>query len=329
MKRRDLLKLPAVVALSIFAIHSSASTAVAQDYPSKPIRFLVPFPPGGGTDLMSRALAQRITEQAKWSFVLDNKPGAGGSIGVEQAARAAPDGYTIVMGQTSNLALNPTLNPKLPYDPVKDLRPVSLVASGPLMLVASSGWRLADLNALIADAKANPGKVLFGSPGNGTTGHLGGELFKVRAGIDMQHIPYRGASQALTDVLGGRLDLYVSTIPAALGQIKGGKLKGIAVMGLDRLPDLPAVPTVHETVAPGFEVTNWYGVLVPAATPQPIIDRLAAEVVKALASDEVRAKLAGEGVAPRSSTPEAFGAHIKAEIAKWAPVIKASGVTME
>ena len=249
--------------------------------------------------------------------------------GIEQAARAAPDGYTIVMGQTSNLALNTTLNPKLAYDPLRDLQPVSMVASGPLMLVAASGWRLRDLSALLADAKANPGKVMFGSPGNGTLGHLGGELFKARAGIELQHVPYRGASPALIDVLGGRLDLYVSTVPAALGQIRGGKLKGVAVMGLQRHPDLPDVPTVAEAVSPGFEVSNWYGVLVPAATPASIVAQLNAEVVKALDSAEVRDKLAAEGVAPRSSTPDAMAVHIKAEIAKWAPVIKASGVTLE
>ena len=303
--------------------------ARAQEYPAKPIRFVIPFPPGGGTDILSRALAQRITEQSKWTFLLDNKPGAGGSIGIEQAARAAPDGYTIVMGQTSNLALNTTLNPKLAYDPLRDLQPVSMVASGPLMLVAASGWRLRDLSALLADAKADPGKVMFGSPGNGTLGHLGGELFKARAGIELQHVPYRGASPALIDVLGGRLDLYVSTVPAALGQIRGGKLKGVAVMGLQRHPDLPDVPTVAEAVSPGFEVSNWYGVLVPAATPASIVAQLNAEVVKALDSAEVRDKLAAEGVAPRSSTPDAMAVHIKAEIAKWAPVIKASGVTLE
>ena len=318
----------AIAALAGTPMLFSAS-AVAQEYPTKPIRMIIPFPPGGGTDILSRALAQRITEQTKWSIVLENKPGAGGSIGVEQAARAAADGYTMVMGQTSNLALNPTLNAKLTYDPIKDLKPVSMVASGPLMLVASTQWRIADLKGLIADAKANPGKVMFGSPGNGTLGHLGGELFKARAGVDLQHIPYRGAAQALTDVMGGRLDLYVSTIPAALGQIKGGKLKGVGVMGPQRHPDMPNVPTVSETIGSPVDVANWYGVLVPAATPQAIVNRLSAEVVKALASDSVKAKLAAEGVTPLSSTPDAFAAHIKAEIAKWAPIIKATGVKME
>ena len=325
LARTPMRILPAVLLLA----SGAALPAHAQDYPAKPIRFVIPFPPGGGTDILSRAVAQRITEQSKWTFLLDNKPGAGGSIGVEQAARAAPDGYTIVMGQTSNLAVNPTLNPKLAYDPLRDLQPVSMVASGPLMLVASSGWRLRDLAALLADAKTSPGKVMFGSPGNGTVGHLGGELFKARAGIDLQHVPYRGAAPALIDVFGGRLDLYVSTVPAALGQIRGGKLKGVAVMGLERHPDLPDVPTVAEAVSPGFEVTNWYGVLVPAATPPAIVERLRVEVVKALDSAEVRDKLAAEGVSPKSSTPEAMAAHIKAEIAKWAPVIKASGVTLE
>ena len=308
---------------------AGALEAAAQDYPVKPIRFIIPFPPGGGTDLMSRVLAQRISEQTRWTFLLDNKPGAGGSIGVEQAARAAPDGYTIVMGQTSNLALNPTLNPKLAYDPEKDLQPVSMVASGPLMLVGSAGGRIGSLTMLVVEAKANPGRILFGSPGNGTLGHLGGELFNRSAGVKLEHIPYRGAAQALTDVLGGRLDLYVSTVPAALGQIKGGKLRGIAVMGLERQADLPEVPTVAETISPGFEVANWYGVLVPAATPAAIVARIGSQVRAALESVEVRGKFAAEGVAARSSTAEAFAAHIKAEVAKWGPIIKASGVKLE
>lgn len=326
--RRMINETTAVAAAALASIGLAAPLG-AQDYPSKPIRFVIPFPPGGGTDILSRAIAQRVSEETRWTFLLDNKPGAGGSIGVEIAARAAPDGYTIVMGQTSNLALNPTLMPKLGYDPLKDLRPVSLVASGPLMLVASSAWRLKDLDHLVAEAKAKPGSVMFGSPGNGTLGHLAGELFKARAGVDIAHVPYRGAAQALTDVLGGRLDLYVSTIPAALGQIKGGKLKGVAVMGLARHPDLADVTTVAERVSPGFEVNNWYGVLVPAGTPAPVVARLSAAIVKAIDSAEVRAKLAAEGVSPASSTAEAFAAHIKSEIEKWSPIIKAAGVKME
>ena len=306
-----------------------AGQAHAQDYPTKPIRFIIPFPPGGGTDLMSRVLAARVTEQTRWNFLMENKPGVGGSLGVEQAARAEPDGYTIVMGQASNLALNPSINPKLAYDPVKDLQPVSMVAIGPLMLVGSAGSRITSLAALLSEAKANPGRVLFGSPGNGTLGHLGGELFNRAGGVKLEHIPYRGAAQALTDVLGGRLDLYVSTVPAALGQIKAGKLRGIAVMGLTRHPDLPDVPTVAEVVSPNFEVANWYGVLVPAATSAPIVARLGAEIRKALESAEVRERLAAEGVFARGSTPEAMLAHIKAEIAKWAPVIRESGVKLE
>lgn len=316
-------------ALAVSGLGLHSTPAIAQEFPTKPIRFIIPFPPGGGTDLMSRVLAGRITEQSRWNFILENKPGVGGSLGVEQAARAAPDGYTIVMGQTSNLALNPSINPKLAYDPVKDLLPVSMVATGPLMLIGSAGSRIASLAGLVAEAKANPGRVMFGSPGNGTLGHLGGELFNRSASVKLEHIPYRGAAQALTDVLGGRLDLYVSTVPAALGQIRAGKLRGIAVMGLARHPDLPDVPTVAEVVSPGFEVANWYGVLVPAATPSPIVARLGAEVRKALESPEVREKLAAEGVATQGSTPEAMLAHIKAEIAKWAPVIRESGVKLE
>lgn len=316
-------------AVVCFGVVGASIRVHGQEYPTKPIRFIIPFPPGGGTDLMSRVLAAHITEQVRWNFLLENKPGVGGSIGVEQAARAAPDGYTIVMGQTSNLALNPSLNSKLAYDPLRDLQPVSMVASGPLMLVGSAGSRITSLAGLLAEAKANPGRVMFGSPGNGTLGHLGGALFNRSAGVKIEHIPYRGAAQALTDVMGGRLDLYVSTVPAALGQIKAGKLRGVAVMGLERHPDLPDVPTVAEGVAPGFEVANWYGVLVPAATPAPIVARLGTEVRNALESRQVRDRLAAEGVTARGSTPEAMLAHMKAEIAKWGPVIRESGVKLE
>lgn len=329
MTRRKQARAAILGAVTVVGLGFDADRATAQEYPTKPIRFIIPFPPGGGTDLMSRVLAARITEQSRWNFLLENKPGVGGSLGVEQAARAAADGYTIVMGQASNLALNPSISPKLGYDPVKDLQPISMVASGPLMLVGSAGSRIISLKGLLAEAKANPGRVLFGSPGAGTLGHLGGELFNRSAGVKLEHIPYRGAAQALTDVLGGRLDLYVSTVPAALGQIRAGKLRGIAVMGLERHPDLPDVPTVAEIVLPGFEVANWYGVLVPAATPAPIVARLGIEVRKALESGEVRERLAAEGVMARASTPEAMLAHIKAEIAKWAPVIKDNGVKLE
>jgi tripartite-type tricarboxylate transporter receptor subunit TctC len=306
-----------ILACAWAALSALVPSAAAQEYPTKPIRFVVPYPPGGGTDIVSRVLAQTIAEHTKWSFVIENKPGAGGAIGMEVAARAAADGYTIVMGQTSNLALSPSLNRKLPYDPVKDLQPIALVASGPLILVVSSASKPATLAQFVDQAKTQPGRMMFGSPGTGSLGHLGGELFQQAAGIKLEHIPYKGATQALTDVLGGRLDLYVSTVPAALAQIRSDRLRAIAVLSSERLADLPAVPPVADAGMPGLEVANWYGLLVPAATAKPIVARLGEEVARALSNADLKSKYAAEGVGTRGGTAEAFGAHIKAEITKW------------
>jgi tripartite-type tricarboxylate transporter receptor subunit TctC len=308
---------------------TAATVAMAKDYPAKPIRLIVPYPPGGGTDLVSRVLAQTITANAKWSFVIENKPGAGGAIGVEQAARAAADGYTIVMGQTSNLALAPSLNRKLPYDPVKDLQPITLVASGPLVLVVSSASKHRTLADLVAAAKAQPGRVLFGSPGNGSLGHLGGELFLQSAGIRMEHIPYKGAAQALTDVLGGRLDVFVSTVPAALAQVRSDRLRALVVLSSAAHPDLPGVPSAAQAGLAGLEVANWYGLLVPAAAPKAAVARLGAEVARALSNADLVAKYAAEGVSASPGTPETFAALIRSEIAKWAGAIKASGLKLQ
>lgn len=319
----------AAIGLAVLATIAASPPAMAQDYPTKPIRLIVPYPPGGGTDLVSRVLAQTITANAKWSFVIENKPGAGGAIGVEQAVRAAADGYTIVMGQTSNLALAPSLNRKLPYDPVKDLQPITLVASGPLVLVVSSASKYKTLADLVAAAKAQPGRILFGSPGNGSLGHLGGELFLLSAGIKMEHIPYKGAAQAITDVLGGRLDLFVSTVPAALPQVRSDRLRAVVVLSRETHPDLPGVVSAAEAGMPGLDVANWYGVLLPSATPKAIVARLSQEVTRALGNADLKAKYAAEGATPRGGTAAEFGVLIKSEIAKWATAIKASGLKLE
>ncbi len=228
------------------ALVASVGPGAAQDYPAKAIRMIVPFPPGGGTDLLSRVVANKLSESLKQPFVIENKPGAGGNIGVDLAAKSAADGYTIVMGQTSNMAVNATLYPKLPYDPLKDLTPIALVADSPILMVVSAESPYRTLADIIAAAKAKPEAVTFASPGNGTVAHLSSELLQGAAGIKFQHIPYKGAAPAITDLLGGRVDLLMSSVPTLLGHVKGGKLRAIALTGPKRSPVLPETPTVAE-----------------------------------------------------------------------------------
>ena len=314
----------AALALATFSI-----AGLAQSYPAKPIRLIVPFPPGGGTDLFSRAIGQKLAETNKWVVVVENKPGVGGNLGVEQATKSPPDGYTIVMGQTSNLAINPTLFPKLPYDPLKDLAPVVLVASAPLVLVVAADSPFKSLADVVAAAKAKPGDVTFGSPGNGTVAHLTGELFQNAAGVRFQHVPYKGSSQALIDLMGGQVQLYMSSVPTALSQIKGGKLRAIAVTGVKRAAELPKVPTIAESGYKGFDATTWFGLLTPAKTPPEIIKRLNAEVNKVLKEPEVRAKLASEGGDALGGSPEDFAKLLKADVGRWGKVVKDSGAKVD
>jgi tripartite-type tricarboxylate transporter receptor subunit TctC len=253
VNRREFLVRTAALALAILAHPGQAQT-----YPAKPIKLIVPFPPGGGTDLFARTIGQKLAETRKWVIVVENKPGVGGNLGVEQAAKSPPDGYTMVMGQTSNLAINPTLFPKLPYDPIRDLAPVSLVASAPLVLVVAANSPFKSLADVVAAAKAKPDHVTFASPGNGTVAHLTGELFQNAAGIKFQHVPYKGSSQALTDLMGGQVQVFMSSVPTALSQIKGGKLRAIAVTGVKRAAELPKVPTIAESGFKGFDATTWF-----------------------------------------------------------------------
>jgi len=305
----------------------------AQQYPAKPIRFIVPFPPGGGTDTNSRALTQRIAKNTGWTFVIDNKPGAGGNIGAEQAAKAPPDGYTLVMGQTSNLAINPFLYARPPFDALRDFAPVALVSSVPLVVLAGArrkdGPPLSSIEDLIARAKADPGGVTFASPGNGTVGHLAGELIAHAAGVKLVHVPYKGLGPALTDLIGGQVDLYLSTPQAAAGQIKAGTVRALAVTSHQRIATLPQVPALAESGLGAAEVASWYGVLAPAGTPEAILARLNAEVVKALQAPEVRESLAGEGGEVLGGTPAQFASFLKAEQAKWSKVVKDAGAKVD
>jgi tripartite-type tricarboxylate transporter receptor subunit TctC len=311
------------------ALAGPVAPSAAQDYPTKPIRMIVPFPPGGGTDLLSRVVTNKLSESLKQAIVIENKPGAGGNIGVDLAAKSAPDGYTIVMGQTSNMAVNATLYPKLPYDPLKDLTPVALVADSPILIVVSAESPYRSLADLIAAAKAKPETVTFASPGNGTVAHLSSEILQGAAGIKFQHIPYKGAAPAITDLLGGRVDLLMSSVPTLLGHVKGGKLRAIALTGPKRSAMLPETPTVAESGFPGFDANTWFGILVPAGTPDPIVRTLNKEINAALQAPEVREKIRTEGGDALGGTSDAFAGLLKSELEKWAKVVKSSGAKVD
>jgi tripartite-type tricarboxylate transporter receptor subunit TctC len=306
-----------------------AGSAVAQGYPAKAIRFIVPFPPGGGTDIVARTVAAKLTETKKWAMVLENKPGAGGNLGIEQAVKSPPDGYTMVIGQTSNLAINPTLHRNLSYDPLRDLAPVALMVSAPIILVTSDKRPFKSVAEVVAAAKAKPGQLSYASPGNGTVAHLTAELFQRAAGIQLSHIPYKGASQAMTDLMGGQVDLYLSSVPSAIGQIKGGKLRALAVTGAKRSAELPEVPAIAESGYKGFEVTTWYGLLLPAGTPEPVVKLLNGEVNQVLRQPDVRSRLAAEGGEVLGGTPAEFAAVLKADLARWGAIVKQSGAKVD
>jgi tripartite-type tricarboxylate transporter receptor subunit TctC len=321
--------MPRQGASAAIALAFLVATAAAQDYPAKPIKLIVPFPPGGGTDISARTVASKLSEVGKWSFVVENKPGAGGNLGVEQAVKSPADGYTMVIGQTSNLAINPALYAKLPYDPLRDLSPVALLVSAPVILVVNADSKYKSLADLIAAARNDPGAITYASPGNGTVSHLAGELLQRAAGVKLTHVPYKGAAQALTDTLGGQVRSFMSSVPSALGQLRGGKLRALAVTSAKRSPELPAVPTIAESGYPGFEANTWYGLLVPAGTPAPIIALLNTEVNRVLAMPAVRARLTSEGGDTLGGSPERFATFLAAEHAKWGRVVRESGAKVD
>jgi len=300
-------------------------SALAQPYPSHPIRLVVPFPPGGGTDIFARQIATKLSESLGWVVVVDNKPGAGGNIGVDIAAKSPADGYTMVLGQTSNLAINPTLYGKLPYDPLKDLVPVVGVAAAPVVLVVAANSPYTSLADVVAAARAKPGAIMYASPGNGTVSHLASERLQRAAGVRFEHIPYKGSSQAMTDVIGGNVALFMASVPSALAQINGGKLRAIAVTSARRIAQLPDVPTVAESGYKDFEATTWYGLLVPSGTPPTVVETLNREVNRVLQLPEVRAQIAAEGGEPLGGTPEKFASLMRSEYALWGRVVKESG----
>ena len=317
------------MAAGLLAILLTAGLAQAEDWPAKPIKLVVPFPPGGGTDIISRVLAAKLAVSLKQPLVIENKPGAGGNIGVDVASKSAPDGYTIVMGQTSNLAINPTLYGNLPYDSKKDLIPVALVADAPIVLVVATPSPFKTLAEIVAAAKAKPGEITFGSPGNGTVAHLTAELLQVTAAIKLLHIPYKGSSAAITDLLGGRIDLFTASVPSAFAQVKGGKMRAIAVSSAKRSSVLPDAPAIGESGYAGFDATSWYGILVPAGTPAAIVRALNTHINTALQDAELREKLSSEGGAPLGGTPEQFAELLARDFEKWAKIVKLSSAKVD
>jgi tripartite-type tricarboxylate transporter receptor subunit TctC len=313
--------LRAVIAIALASL--ATCSALAQ---GRAVRMIVPFPAGGGTDILARELTNRIPG---FTFVIDNKPGAGGNLGIDAAAKSPADGYTLVMGQTSNLAINPTLYSKLPYDPVKDLTPIGLVASSPLLIVASANSPFQTLADVVKEAKANPGSVNFASSGNGTVAHLAAESFQRLAGIKLTHVPYKGASQGATDVIAGSVQLYVSSVPTLIGHIRSGKMRALAVTSAKRVGDLPNVPTVAESGYKGFEAVTWFGVLGPANLPRDTVVKFNAEINKALKTPELRKQFDAQGADAMSGPPEQFAKLIRDEIARWAVIVRESGAKID
>lgn len=316
------------VAITWVAATFVAAAAHAQAWPSKPVRIVVPFPAGGGTDLITREVSNKMTG-AGYNFIVDNKPGSGGNLGVDAAAKAAPDGYTFVMGQTSNLAINPTLYAKLPYDPTKDLTPISLVASSPLVIVTGADSPYKTLADVVKAAKDKPGSINYATSGNGTVAHLAAESFQKVAGIKLTHVPYKGAAQGATDVISGQVQLYVSSIPTLIGHIKSGKMRPIAVTSLKRADDLPQVPAIAESGYKDFEAVTWFGILGPANLPKDVVAKFNADINKALKDADLQKKLGDQGADIAGSTPEQFSKLIRDDITRWGKIVKESGAKVD
>jgi tripartite-type tricarboxylate transporter receptor subunit TctC len=306
-----------------------ATAALAQSYPAKPIRLIIPFAAGGGNDNVARLVGKSLSDSMGQQLVIDNRPGAGGVLGAELAAKAAPDGYTLFMGGVGSHAVNPNLNANLPYDPIRDFAPVALLASAPLVLVVHPSVPAGSFKAFVALARARPGQLNYASNGNGSSSHLAAVMFDSMTGTDMVHVPYKGLSPALTDLLSGRVQLMFSSVVAILPHIRAGKLRGLAVTGAKRMPSMPDLPTIAESGLPGYEASSWYGVLAPAGTPREIVVKLNAEFVKALAQPEVRTSLLADGAEPIGGTPEQFAAYIISEKERMGKLIRDAKIRLE
>jgi tripartite-type tricarboxylate transporter receptor subunit TctC len=306
-----------------------SATALAQNYPTKPVTIVVPFAAGGTTDILARIIGQALTAELGQSVIVDNRAGAGGNIGGALVAKSPADGYTLFMGTVGTHAINASLYKKMPFDPVKDFAPLTRVANVPNLLVANPNQPFKTVKDLIAYAKANPGKVNFGSSGNGSSIHLSGELFKSLAKVDMVHVPYKGSAPAVTDLLGNQIAIMFDNMPSAIQHVRSGKLVPIAVTTAKRSPELPNVPTIAEAGVPGYEATSWFGLFAPANTPAPLVAQLNKAIVKVLAQPEVKKKINEQGAETYSETPEQFAAFIQAESAKWGKVVKESGASLD
>ncbi len=314
-----------VKALTVLMV-TSAATAFAQSYPTKPIRYIIPFAPGGGQDLVGRALAPRLAEGLGQQVLIDNRPGGGTILGAELAARSAPDGYTIFMGSNTSMSINPNLHAKLPYEPLRDFAPISGIATSANMLVVHPSMPVRSVKELAAFAKGRPDQLNYGSSGTGTPAHLAGVMFNEAAGVKLTHVPYKGSSPALTAILSGEMQLMFGTLTSSLPQVRSRRLRALAVSSAQRSPIMPELPTVAESGYPGFEAISWYGALAPAGTPPAVLNRLHTEFTKVLNNAEFKSWLFNQGAEATPSTPEALAAQIKRELLLYAPIIKKSGM---
>ena len=322
--------LSAIVSTAIMGTGLLAGASVfAQAYPTKPVTIVVPFAAGGTTDILARIIGQALTAELGQSVIVDNRAGAGGNIGGQAAAKATPDGYTLFMGTVGTHAINASLYKKMPFDPIKDFAPLSRVANVPNLLVANPNQPFKSVKDLIAYAKANPGKVNFGSSGNGSSIHLSGELFKSLAKVDMVHVPYKGSAPAVTDLLGNQIAIMFDNLPSVIPHVRSGKLRAIAITTAKRSPELPDVPTIAEAGVPGYEAMSWFGLLAPAATPAPVLAKLSGALAKVLANPEVKKKIVDQGGEPVNETPAQFAAFIQSESVKWGKVVKSSGASLD
>ncbi|MEO6065198.1 MAG: tripartite tricarboxylate transporter substrate binding protein [Lysobacterales bacterium] len=328
MKKPSPWRVTCAVAV-LFACAWTAFPALAQPWPSKPIRLIVPYPPGGGNDTLARLFGIKLGERLGQPVVIENRPGAGTLIGSEAAAKAAGDGYTLLLSSVTTHALAPALYPKVPYDPIKDFVPITILAIAPTVVVVNKDFPATTLQELIAEAKRNPGKYTFASGGSGTTPHIAGEIFKSMAGIDLLHVPYKGGGPALTDLMGGRVDMMFDTAASAMPHVRGGKLRALAIASAKRHADYADLPTVTEAGLPSYRVDSWYSLHAPAGTPREVVVRIHSEIVEILKQPEVKEKLRALYADPSGLPPDEFATYIKAELDSYTKIIRAAGIKVE